>query len=59
MKTEVGHRLGQCQNVLRLLKTFMLLSWTCPFGAGKGHLPTRQFIKMDRLIPVSTQLCLH
>jgi hypothetical protein len=23
----------------------------------KGHLPTRQFIKMDRLIPVSIYLC--
>jgi|LakMenEpi03Aug12_release.lakeMendotaPanAssembly.Ray.scaffolds.fasta_scaffold1506932_1 hypothetical protein len=27
------------------------------FRAGKGHLPTRQDIKMDRLIPVSTHLC--
>ncbi len=33
------------------------LSWWCPFGAGKEHLPTRQFIKMDRLIPVSTHPC--
>jgi hypothetical protein len=25
----------------------------------KGHLPARQFIKMDRLIPVSTHLSFH
>jgi hypothetical protein len=31
MKTELGRRLGQCQNVPRTLKTFMLLSWKCPF----------------------------
>ncbi len=42
----------KCQNVLKTLKTFMLLSWWCPLVAGKGHWPARQFIKMDRLIPV-------
>ncbi len=41
------------------LKTCMLLSWWCPFGAGKELLPTRQFIKIDRLIQVSTHLCFH
>ncbi len=29
----------------------------CLFRAGKGHLPTRQFIKMDRLIPLSSPFC--
>ncbi len=33
--------------------------WWCPLGAGKGHLPARQFIKMDRLIPVWAHLCFH
>jgi hypothetical protein len=31
----------------------------CSLGPGKGHLPARQFIKMDGLIPVSTHLCFH
>ncbi len=31
----------------------MLLSRMSPFGPGKGHLPTRELFKMDRLIPVS------
>ncbi len=35
-------------------RRFMLLSWWCPFRAKKEHLPTRQFIKVDRLIPLST-----
>ncbi len=43
-------------NVLKTLNKFLLLSWWCPLGHGKGHLPTRQFIKMDRLVPVSTHL---
>ncbi len=28
-------------------------------GTRKGHWPASQFIKMDRLIPVSTRLCFH
>ncbi len=44
------------RNVLRTLQTFMLLSWWCSFRAGKGHMPTRHFIKMNRLITVSTHL---
>jgi hypothetical protein len=28
-------------------------------GTENGHLPTRQFIKMDRLIPVSAPLLRH
>ncbi len=36
------------------LKTFMLLSWWCPCRKR-----TRQFIKMDRLILVSSHLCFH
>ena len=27
--------------------------------AGKGHLPTREFIKMDKLLLVLTHLCFH
>ncbi len=53
------NRLGQFQNMLRTQKTFMILSWWCPFEAGKGHLPARQFIKMNGLILVSTHLCFH
>ena len=43
---------SQRQNVLRTLKTFMLLSRWCPLGPGKGNMPARQLIKMDRLISV-------
>ncbi len=32
-------------------RRFMLLSWWCLFRTKKEHLPTRQFIKVDRLIP--------
>jgi hypothetical protein len=28
----------------------------CPLGAGKGPLPAREFIKIDRVILVSTHL---
>jgi hypothetical protein len=50
------NRLGWRQNVLKALITFML--W-CLLQHGKGHLPARQFIKMNRLIPVPTHLCFH
>ncbi len=53
------NRLGKRQNIVRTLKTFMLFSWWWPSGTGKGHLPARQFIKMDRLIPVLTHLSFH
>jgi hypothetical protein len=39
-----------------VLKTFMLLSWCCPLGQGKEHLAAREFIIMDRLIPILTPL---
>ncbi len=38
------------------LRTFMLLSWWCPLGQSKGHLPAREDIIMDRLIPILTHL---
>jgi hypothetical protein len=34
----------------------MLLSRWCPLGQGKGHLPAREDIIMDRLIPILTPL---
>ncbi len=43
------------QNVLRTLKTFKRLR-SSRDGVHLGHLATRQFIKMVRLIPVSTNL---
>jgi hypothetical protein len=49
--------LGQCKKVSRTLKTFMLVSWWCPFGAGKIHMPAREFIIRGRLILVSIHLC--
>ncbi len=53
--------ISQCytKNCLDAARCFMLLSWWCPFSAENGHLPTRQFIKMDRLIPVSAPLVRH
>ncbi len=37
----------------------MLLSWWCPLGQGKEHLPARQFVILDRLIPILTHLSCH
>jgi hypothetical protein len=37
-------------------RTFMLLSWWCPLGHGKWHLPAIQFILTVRLIPILTHL---
>ncbi len=51
--------LGWCKNVLKTLKTFMLLSWWCPLGQDKEHLLARQFIILDRLIPILTHLSCH
>jgi hypothetical protein len=53
------NRLGWRQKVLKPLKTFMLLSRWSPLGQGKGHLPAREYIRMDRLIPILTPLCSH
>ncbi len=42
---------GNCL-MKRMLKTFMLQKcWWCPVRAGKGHLPTGKFIKMDSFEP--------
>ncbi len=38
---------------------FMLLSWWCPLGHGKEHLPAKQFVILDRLIPILTHLSCH
>ncbi len=37
----------------------MLLSRWCPLGQDKEHLPARQFIILDRLIPILTHLSCH
>jgi hypothetical protein len=37
-------------------KYVMLLSWGCPLGHGKWHLPAIQFILTVRLIPILTHL---
>ncbi len=53
------NRLGWRYKVLKPPKTFMLLSWWCPLGQGKGHLPARENIRMDLLIPILTPLSFH
>ncbi len=50
------NRLGWRQKVLQPSNTFMLLSWWCPLGHGKWHLPAIQFILTVRLIPILTHL---
>ncbi len=50
------NRLGWRQKVLQLSSTFMILSWWCPLGHGKWHLPAIQFILAVRLIPILTHL---
>jgi len=56
MKTELGRRLGQCQNVLRTQNIYAPLMMVSIKSLKKTP---RQFIEMNRLIPVLTQLCLH
>ena len=53
------NRSGWRQKVIMPLRTFMLLSWWCPLGQSKGHLPAREDIIMDRLIPILTHLSSH
>jgi len=53
------NRLGWRQKVIKPLKTFMKLSWWCPLGQGKGHLLAKEYIIMDRLIPILTHLSSH
>ncbi len=50
------NRSGWRQKVIMPLRTFMLLSWWCLLGQSKGHLPAREDIIMDRLIPILTHL---
>jgi hypothetical protein len=50
------NRLGWRQKVLQPPITFMILSWWCPLGQGKWHLPAIQFILAVRLIPILTHL---
>ena len=50
------NRLGWCQKVLQPPSTFMILSWWCPLGHWKLHLPAKQFILAGRLIPILTHL---
>ncbi len=47
------------QKVIMSLTTFMKLSWWCPLGQGKWHLPAKEYIIMDRLIPILTHLSSH
>ncbi len=51
--------LGWRQKVLKPLKTFMKLSWWCPLGHGKWHLPAIQFILTVWLKPILTPLSFH
>ncbi len=53
------NRSGWRQKVVMPLRTFMLLSWWCPLGQCKGHLPAREDIIMDQLIPILTHLSSH
>jgi hypothetical protein len=50
------NQLGCRQKVLQPPSTFMILSWWCPLGHGKWHLPAIQFILAVRLIPILTHL---
>ncbi len=50
------NRLGWRQTVLQPPSMFMLLSWWCPLGHGKRHLPAIQIFIVVRLIPILTHL---
>ena len=50
------NRLGWRQKVLQPPSMFMLLSWWCPLGHGKRHLPAIQIFIAVRLIPILTHL---
>ncbi len=50
------NRLGWRQKVLQPPSTFMILSWWCPLGHWKWHLPAIQFILAVRLILILTRL---
>jgi hypothetical protein len=52
-------QVGMASKSSNALRTFMLLSWWCPLGQSKGHLPAREDIIMDRLIPILTHLSSH
>jgi hypothetical protein len=53
------NRLGWRQKVLKPLKMFMLLSWWCPLGQGKGQLPAREYIIKDWFKLILTPLSYH
>ncbi len=53
------NRMGWRQKVLKPLCTFMLLSWWCPLGQGKGHLPAKEYMLVDRLVSILTHLSSH
>ncbi len=53
------NRSGWRQKVIMPLTTFMKLSWWCPLGQGKWHLPAKECIIMDRLIPILTHHSSH
>ncbi len=50
------NRLGWRQKVLQPPSMFMLLSWWCPLGQGKRHMPAIQIFIAVRLIPILTHL---
>ncbi len=55
-KYYLPNQLGWRKKVLKPLITFMLLSGWCPLGHGKGHLPAREYVIRNRLIPILTPL---
>ncbi len=48
--------MGWRQKVLQPPRMLMLLSWWCPFGHDKRHLPATQIFIAVRLIPILTPL---
>ncbi len=50
------NRLGWRQKVLQPPSMFILLSWWCPLGHGKRHLPAKQIFSAVRLTPILTYL---
>ncbi len=50
------NRLGWRQKVLQPPSMFMLLSWWCPLGHDKRHLPAIQIFIAVQLIPILTNL---
>ncbi len=50
------NRLGWRQKVLQPPSMFMLLSWWCPLGHDKRHLPAIQIFIAVQLIPILTHL---